>query len=268
MSRHKLRQQGKDKTNSGISNLYQLYMEKVLNVLLWKKGYRFLSFFVYLLLFVALDVVMTQNKQRDYMQESYNSDYRRMCAEGDFVSAHIVKGELYDRYTRLLGKWRGGEWCEREALEAQERYHAATSYIFGQEIVSIYNHSDSHSYDAVIKLLVAIPSEGKPLAEGRYGNKMFYNNNASLESPLAIDHLVYQSWVRFYNDRCEQLFDLALANGNMALACRVSKLYKSEVITRYEADTIAGYDYNIAIISFDNSRLQDIENRLLLIDNR
>lgn len=267
MSRHKLCPQGKDKTNSGISNLYQLYMEKVMNVLLWKKGYRILSFFVYLLLFVALDVVMTQNKQRDYMQESYNSDYRRMCAEGDFVSAHIVKGELYDRYTRLLGKWRGGEWCEREALEAQERYHAATSYIFGQEIVSIYNHSDSQSYDTVIKLLIAIPSEGKPLAEGRYGNKMFYNNNASIESPLAIDHLVYESWVRFYNDRCEQLFDLALANDNITLARSVSKLYKQELNTRYEADTIVGGGYDIAIVSYDNSRRESVESRISRIDN-
>lgn len=268
MKGHKLRAKGYDKTLSNINNSFQLYMEKIMNILLWKKGYRILSFIVYLLLLIALDIVLTRIDKQEYQQESYESDYRRMCAEGDYVSAHIVQGKLYDRYTHLLGKWRGGEWCEHEAIAAQERYHAATSYIFGQEITSIYDNSDTLSYDAVIKLLVAIPSEGKPLSEGRYGNKMFYNNNASLESPLAIDHLVYQSWVRFYNDRCEQLFDLALANGNMALARRVSKLYKSEVITRYEADTIAGYDYNIAIISFDNSRLQDIENRLLLIDNR
>ena len=55
---------------------------------------------------------------------------------------------------------------------------------------------------------------------------------------LAIDHMVYQSWVRFYNDRCEQLLNLALANDDMELARKVAKLYKTEVDTHFEQNRL------------------------------
>ena len=103
-------------------------------------------------------------------------------------------------------------------------------------------------------MLVEIPSEGSPLSEGEHGNGMFYANDAGIEKPAAIDHVVYQTWVRFFNDRCDQVFDLAYSNGDMKLVKKVSKLYKTEIITSYKADTLKGNDYCIAIVKYDNSR--------------
>ena len=40
----------------------------------------------------------------------------------------------------------------------------------------------------------------------------------------------------------------------MGLVKKVSKLYKTEIITNYKADTLKGDDYCIAIIKYDNSR--------------
>jgi hypothetical protein len=155
-----------------------------------------------------------------------------------------------------LGEWRSGAWRDRQAREAQEIYQATASYIFAREVVAIYDKSEADNDQKVISLLIAIPVDGAPLAEGEYGNGMFYNNDAAISSPTAIDHVVYQSWVRFYNDRCEQLLDLALAYGDKAFAQKVVKLYKTEVVTTFEQDTIKGDDYRIAIVSNDSSRYQ------------
>ena len=103
---------------------------------------------------------------------------------------------------------------------------------------------------------MAIPSEGAPLAEGSYGNGMFYDNDAAVGNSMAIDHVVYQSWVRFYNDRCEQLLDLALADNNKEFAKRVARLYKAEITTQFQRDTLLGDRYSIATVSYDTSRCE------------
>lgn len=66
--------------------------------------------------------------------------------------------------------------------------------------------------------------------------------------------MVYQSWVLFYNDRCEQLLNLALANDDMELARKVAKLYKTEVDTHFEQDTVRGDGYSLAAVLYNDSR--------------
>lgn len=181
-------------------------------------------------------------------------DYQTLCTNGSFEEARAVQNRLYKEYTKALGRWRSGEWCEREARQKQECYRSATTFIFGQEICFIYYGDDSKRNERLIGLLVAIPTEGAPLAEGVHCGGMFYDNDAGVGEPLAIDHMVYQSWVRFYNDRCEQLLNLALANDNKILAQKVARLFKTEIDTRFQQDTIKGGDYRIATVSYNTAR--------------
>lgn len=181
-------------------------------------------------------------------------DYQTPCLQGDFVAARAIQDQLYQEYSKALGRWRSGEWKDREARQAQEQYRSAVAYIFGQEASMIYLGEDAKKNEKLIGMLVAIPIEGAPLQEGKHGNGMFYKNDAGIGVPMAIDHMVYQSWVRFYNDRCEQLLNLALANDDMELARKVAKLYKTEVDTHFEQDTVRGDGYSLATVLYNDSR--------------
>lgn len=188
-------------------------------------------------------------------------EYYTLCAEGDFVGAKKVLNSFYNEYTQEFGKWRGGAWNDREARQKQQQYHTAMAYIFGQEATSIYYGEATDKTSKLISLLVAIPTEGAPLSEGKHGSGMFYDNDAGVGASLAIDHVVYQTWVRFYNDRCEQILNMALANDDIALATKVAKLFKTEVKTSFEQDEVRGDEYNIATVTYDDSRRVEATNR-------
>jgi hypothetical protein len=91
---------------------------------------------------------------------------------------------------------------------------------------------------------------------------MFYNNDAAISSPTAIDHVVYQSWVQFFNNCCDKIFDLALANDDVELANKACKLYKNEVTTHFVADTVRGDNYNIATVTYNVLRKNIAERKL------
>lgn len=226
----------------------------ILNILCFKKGYRVLSCVVYFLLLNLIMIPVEYASNKEYEEYKARTDYQKCCADNDFTAAHAILSEFYTEYTRQLGRWRGGEWCEREARQKQERYRSALAYIYGKELTYVYAQSDDAMARKLISLLVAIPSEGTPLPEGEHGNGMFYENDAAIGEAAAIDHVVHQSWVRFFNDRCDQLFDLAYSTGDMELAKKVSKLYKAEINTNYKADTSKTDGYCIAVVSYDDSR--------------
>lgn len=224
-----------------------------LNILCFRKGYRVLSCIVWFVLFVLVMIPLDNYNRAENAELREKYDYHKRCAEGDFAAAHAIKAKYYADYTSLLGKWRSGVWCDREARQYQERYRAALAYIFSQELSHVYATGSDNRDEKLISLLVAIPSEGSPLTEGEHGNKIFYSNDAGI-NPMGIDHMVYQSWVRFFNDRCDQVFDIAYSNGNMELAKKVCRLYKTEVNTTFKPDTINGSNYCIGTVTYDNSR--------------
>ena len=228
--------------------------EIALAVLCFRKGYRVLSFFFWFFLLGLISIPIEYASKKEYQQQAEDRNYQRRCAEGDFVGARAIRDELYTSYTKKLGQWRSGEWCDHEAIQRQEIYRAAAAYIFGQEMTAIYASEAESSVGKLVSMILSIPSEGAPLAEGRYSEGMFYDCKPAIGVTLAIDHSVYQSWVRFYNDRCEQVLELALASDDKQLARRVAKLYKVEIVTRFEADPVKGREYNIAVVSYDNSR--------------
>lgn len=231
--------------------------------LVFRKGYRKAGIIIWLVisgLFSSAYDYLTADSRKAHAE---SMDYQSMCATGDFGRAHLVKAKYYKEYSRELGAWRSGSWRDRQAREAQEKYRSTVSYILAQEIVSKYNENDTAKAQAVINLLLAIPVEGAPLAEGEYGSGMFYNNDASISAPTAIDHVVYQSWVSFFNDCCDKVLDLALVNDDMGLANKVCRLYRKEVFTFYQPDTIKGGDYNIATVVYNDLHKDAAINRMM-----
>ena len=231
--------------------------------LLFKRGYRFAGFVFWIVILAVLSGISDYVSKDSRMAHRASMDYQAMCANGEFEKAHLVKAKYYKEYSSELGAWRSGAWRDRQARKAQEKYHATAAYIFAQEIVAVYNSTDTNKSQSVINLLVAIPAEGAPLAEGEYGSGMFYNNDASITAPTAIDHMVYQSWVRFFNDCCDKVLDLALVNDDMTLANRVCKIYKKEVSTHFVADTIKGGDYKIATVKYNDLRINTAKQKVM-----
>ena len=112
--------------------------EIALAVLCFRKGYRVLSFFFWFFLLGLISIPIEYASKKEYQQQAEDRNYQRRCAEGDFVGARAIRDELYTSYTKKLGQWRSGEWCDREAIQRQEIYRAAAAYIFGQEMTAIY----------------------------------------------------------------------------------------------------------------------------------
>ena len=229
------------------------------NALLFNKGYRKAGFLFWFLIASVLGGTADYLAQDDI---DYQSEYVLLCSKGDFEGARNIQDKYYTAYSNQYAAWRGGRWNDREARAAGEKYHSIVAYIFSQEITAIYYGGDVAREDKLISRLMAIPTEGAPLAEGNHGNGMFFNNDAAVGNSMAIDHVVYQSWVRFYNDRCEQLLDLALADDNKEFARRVARLYKAEVTTQFQRDTLLGDRYSIATVSYDTSRCEAAVRRV------
>lgn len=222
--------------------------------LFWRRGYRIVAVVVWLVILSLLSIPIERAEWAAEVAYEQRIDYRRRCAEGDFEGAHAILSELYAEYTDELGRWRANVYHSQSARIKQERYRSALAYIFGQEAANLYfDSAEDHSDNDLIQLLVTIPTEGAPLAEGLHANGMFYNNDAAA-NPFAIDHVIYQSWVRFYNDRCDQLLDMALTNSDSLLARKIMRLYKTEVVTRFTPDSARGYGYAIADVTYDDSR--------------
>lgn len=230
--------------------------------LLWRRGYRIASVIVWLVVLALLSIPVERNEWAADAAYEQRTDYRNRCAAGDFEGAHAILSEFYADYSDELGRWKANAFHAPQARMLQERYHSALGYVFGQETAAIYFGAKSGDDDnELIRLLVTIPVEGAPLAEGAHANGMFYNNDAAA-NPAAIDHVIYQSWVRFYNDRCDQLLDMALTNNDSLLARKVSRLYKTEIVTRFAPDTVRGPKYDIATVTYDDSRRANAARRI------
>lgn len=230
-------------------------------VLLWRRGYRIASVVVWLGILMLLSIPVDHAERAADAANERRTDFRIRCAEGDFEGAHAILSEFYKDYTDELGRWRANSSHAPRARILQERYRSAMAYVFGQEISAIYfNTEKGLDNNDLIRLLVAIPTEGAPLAEGTYANGMFYDNDAA--SPAAVDHIVYQSWARFYNDRCDQLLDMALLNNDSLLARKVELLYKTEIVTLFAPDSVRGYSYDIATVTYSDLRKNNAGRRI------
>lgn len=227
------------------------FLRYIGNALLLNKGHRKAGILLWVLICGVLGGTLDYISRNEGVSQP---DYVFLCTQGDFEGARDVQDKYYADYCNEYAAWHGGGWNAQEARMAQEKYHSIAAYIFAQEIASIYYGEEKSRDGDLISRLMSIPTEGAPLAEGCYGNGMFYANDAGVGEPLAIAHVTYQSWVSFYNDRCEQVLDLALANGNKEFARRIAGLYKSEVVTQFEPDTTRGGNYCIATVSYNASR--------------
>lgn len=230
--------------------------------LLWRRGHRIASVIVWLVVLALLSIPAERAECAAEAAYEQRTDYRSRCAEGDFEGAHAILSEFHADYSAELGRWRANAYHAPQARILQERYRSALAYVFGQEISAIYFDPErEHDDNELIRLLVTIPSEGAPLAEGTHASGMFYDNDAAA-NPAAIDHVIYQSWVRFYNDRCDQLLDMALTNNDSLLARKIGQLYKTEIVTRFSPDSVRGYNYDIATVTYDDSRRANAARRI------
>lgn len=111
---------------------------------------------VWLLFIIAIEKAMEFDRE----SRAAKMDYQRFCAEGNFQAAHKVLNYYYSDYKDELGRWRSGEWRDRQALQAQESYHSVLAYIYGHEIASIFAGGDEGLQTTMLSLLIAIPTEG------------------------------------------------------------------------------------------------------------
>lgn len=232
----------------------------IVNILIWRKGYRPLSALAWLLILVPIlnYADRTDNTAREEYQKQ--TDYQKFCSEGDFDAAHHVLTGYYKKYMSAAAKWKSNMYGDKDTYTQQARYRAAAEYIFGQEMK--YTAEQGGSDGDLIALLLAIPVEGVPLGEGEHGNGMFYNNAPAAYAPPAVDHVLYESWCRFYNDRCEQMLNWAIANDREPLARKVAGIFREEVQTSFRQDETKDKGYMTGIVRYDDSRIRRVAEKI------
>lgn len=226
----------------------------VVNILTWKKGYRSISALAWLLILVSIINYVDRADSTTRNEYKEQSDYQKFCSEGDFDAAHHVLTGYYKKYMSAAAKWKSNMYGDTDTYNQQARYRAAAEYIFGQEMK--YAAEQGGSDGDMIELLLAIPVEGVPLSEGEHGNGMFYKSAPAAYIPPAVDHVLYESWCRFYNDRCEQMFNWAIANDRESLARKVAGIFKEEIKTSFKQDETKDRGYMIGIVHYDDSRIR------------
>ena len=89
--------------------------------------------------------------------------------------------------------------------------------------------------DIIIAMLQSYPVEGRPLAPGHYSyNRLHIYNDPNLDKDNVEyngDHYKYCNWLPKYNQLCDRLLDIAIANKNNYLAQKLLPLFKKNIET-------------------------------------
>lgn len=89
--------------------------------------------------------------------------------------------------------------------------------------------------DIIIAMLQSYPVKGHPLAPGHYSYDRLhkYNNETLDKDNVEYDegHYKYCAWLPKYNQLCDHLLDVAIANRNSYLAQKILPLFKKNIET-------------------------------------
>jgi len=112
------------------------------------------------------------------------------------------------------------ETMTKNSYEGKSIYNEAFDYVFNAEAMYLCAKGDNESLGRLVFLLSSIPIEGVGITEG-----------TEYEAKYLVDgyeeHEKYILYVRRFNQKCNTLIDLAIANHNYNLVNKVFPLYKS-----------------------------------------
>ena len=145
--------------------------------------------------------------------------YQEAARAYDFVAAHKILDELQEDFLSEKSSYK------RE--KKKDVYDRACDDLFKSEALYLCAKGDKESIDRVVFLLSELPIEGNALPEGtKYENDLDFGFHSDDNSQYN-QHNLYIKSVRRFNQACNTLVDLSIAQHNYSLAEKVLPLFKS-----------------------------------------
>lgn len=164
----------------------------------------------------------------------FNSDTYSLKIMGELAAESKSASMSYDfnkAHERLIQL----ESLSKNSDEGKEIYNEAFDYVFNAEAIFLCAKGDDESINRLVFLLASIPVVGVALPEG-----FTYNSNVG---SVFREHEKYIEYTNRFNQKCDALIDLAIANHNISIAERIIPLFKltTEPLRGLEKDTADKY---------------------------
>lgn len=156
-------------------------------------------------------------------REAVNSEFLEAVGKGDLTEARKLLNLVYEQYNKNNGYSRG-------------EYYEYADMLFDAEVRHLMS-SGKLNPDSVIFVLSNIRIDGNAVAEGT-----MYYSKSSFKDEVCKNHDRYIESANRYNQKCDKMFGIALANKDYELAERIIAMFKDVPAPLYYSTGKDGVD--------------------------
>lgn len=144
--------------------------------------------------------------------QTYES-YQECCAAQDFMAAHTYLAKM--------------ENAMGDDGDKEQEYQKARDYVFNAEMLYLTSLGTEEASNRIVYLLAEYQIPAPPVsltAKNNYTDDLLKDVNKYIED------------VARFNKRCDNVLDMAIAQGNMELAKKILYIYKGDVNVAWQND--------------------------------
>lgn len=155
------------------------------------------------------------------------TNYREACRNGDFDAAYSIlekKREEFEKFEEenemvIVDEYRNSDHSNEEKYNAMvKNYEDGMNYVFNAEMLYLTSQNTEETSNRILYLLAESEIPGTPTtAGGEYSDRDYENAKKYIEG------------IARFNNRCNSVLDMAIAQKNEKLANGVVKLMKQNV---------------------------------------
>ena len=198
---------------------------------------RFKTWHIVLMVFIGLGIVFSisdscERKAKLEEKEAVNTEFMEAIGAGDLVKARKMLNLFYEQYNK-------------SSMYSRGQYYEYADMLFDAEVGRLIASGDLNP-DSVIYVLSNIKIDGNAIAEGTK-----YYSKYSFKDEECRNHERYIESVNRYNQKCDRMFGIALANKDYELAERIIAMFKDVPAPLYYStgnDSVDNYmEYSSAV---------------------
>lgn len=141
--------------------------------------------------------------------KEYDS-YQSACRNQDFVAAY--------------------DWIEKNNGSEEDK-----DYVFNAEMLYLTSLGTEEASNRIIYLMAEYQIPGTPIRDGA--------GNSGYDGELYEEANKYVEGVSRFNKRCDNVVDMAIAQGNIDLAKKIINLYKADINVKYNSKDYKDIDF-------------------------
>lgn len=205
-----------------------------------------------IMLFIGIFIDLSKEIATDLTRDG---DVKALISECKFAATSHDFEKAFDNLEKLK--------TVIKYYEDDDQYKETYDFVFKEEAMYLCAKNDEDSHNRLTFLLTSIPVKGKALPEGTpYNNSTWHEVTDGL-----IEHKDYRDYVVGFNQKCDYIIDLAIANHKYNIVEYVFPLYKPVPEPLKLPKEIADVDsinknYVLYKISYSNSDRENARNKI------